>query len=69
MEIHVFKTNVTQRRLPTLKRLLAEREFVEKWSVDLQDRDRVLRVVCPDNTPAVAVREALTTAGLVAEEL
>lgn len=42
--ISVFKTNILERDLVTLKPVLDKFSGIDKWSVDLEDCENILRV-------------------------
>jgi hypothetical protein len=44
MEILLFKTNVDPCKLPTLRSILKKVDGIQKWTIDLDDCDRVLRI-------------------------
>lgn len=67
--IFVFKTNInTLYDKLVVKEVLTARLQIEEWSVDLQDCDRVLRVVTPCNTPNEII-ELITETGYECHEL
>lgn len=67
--ILVYRTNVDSgaHRDRLLSIFSSVRDIVE-WSIDLEDCDRVLRVVC-DGEPTIDVSAAMRTAGYECEEL
>jgi hypothetical protein len=46
MDIFLFTTNIQQSDLERLRALLEYTSGVEKWTIDLDDCDHVLRIVC-----------------------
>ena len=44
MDILLFKTNVDKRDLPALQSAMNNIAGVKKWTIDLNDCDRVLRI-------------------------
>ncbi len=69
MEIHVFKTDVhNKKRVSALAPHLENMSGVIKWNIDLHDVDKVLRVECV-SVPAGIIEESLHRAGFFCEEL
>jgi hypothetical protein len=69
MEVLVFKTNVSdQNRINKVATLLRAVPAVESWNFDLDDRDRVLRVVS-QGLPAGYIELLLQNGGIGCEEL
>ncbi|HZY35809.1 MAG TPA: hypothetical protein VFE53_04130 [Mucilaginibacter sp.] len=63
MEILIFKTDVTSRKKATrVGRLLASVQTIKQWTIDLEDCDKVLRVVATRVTPGF-VESLLMRAG------
>jgi hypothetical protein len=46
MDILLFKTNVDKRDLPVLQMAMNSVAGVKKWTIDLDDCDKVLRITC-----------------------
>jgi hypothetical protein len=46
MDIFLFTTNIQKSDLERLRALLEGTSGVEKWTIDLDDCDHVLRIVC-----------------------
>lgn len=46
MEILLFTTNIQRSDLAILSAVLEDVTGVEKWTIDLDDCDHVLRIVC-----------------------
>ena len=69
MEVPVFKTNIgSPDAKPLIARSLAPLAGVLRWSVDLGDRDRVLRVEAESVGPAEII-QSLASAGFCCEVL
>jgi len=69
VNIFVFRTNInTHLDKQVVKELLGNNEGIMEWSVDLQDCDRVLRVVTPTKT-AEDIIELITGTGYECHEL
>ncbi|MDB5136523.1 MAG: hypothetical protein JWP37_3126 [Mucilaginibacter sp.] len=63
MEILVFKTNVTsKRKVSKVSSLLTSFPTIEQWNFDLDDCDKVLRIVATGLNPG-SVESLLHTAG------
>lgn len=45
MNILLFQTNIEKDHLPVLHSLLDPIQDIERWSIDLDDEDKVLRIV------------------------
>jgi len=46
MDIFLFTTNIQTSDLERLRALLEDASGIEKWTIDLDDNDHVLRIVC-----------------------
>jgi hypothetical protein len=69
MEVLVFKTNVTSKRqVSKAGALLTSYPSIQQWNFDLDDCDKVLRVVATDLQPG-SVESLLQTAGFNCREL
>lgn len=69
MEIHVFKTNLASaRHISKVKPALNRHPFIKDWNVDLQDCDKVLRVVS-DNIPSTEIEQIILNSGYNCKEL
>lgn len=69
MEILVFKTNIRHKKhVSDLTRHMSTIEGIIRWNVDLDDKDKILRVEARDLSPRV-VEHTLLQAGYVCEEL
>jgi hypothetical protein len=63
MEILVFKTNVTsKKKVSKVKSLLTSFPNIQQWNFDLDDCDKVLRVVASELKPG-SVESLLNRAG------
>jgi len=63
MEILVFKTNVTsKKKVSKVSPLLTSVSNIQQWNIDLDDCDKVLRVVVTELKPG-SVESLLQTAG------
>jgi hypothetical protein len=69
IEILVFKTNLTDtKRISDIESLLDIHPHIVQWNVDLDDCDKVLRIVSR-NMAAQEVENMLLNAGYYCEEL
>ena len=69
MEILVFKTNLTDiKRIGDIETSLDVHPNIFQWNVDLNDNDRILRVVAND-IGGEEVENMLLNAGYYCEEL
>ena len=69
MEILIFKTNLSSTKsVKKIKNHLDEMEGIIQWNVDLEDRDKVLRVKTENLDPGF-IMELVTTKGFECEEL
>ena len=69
MQILVFKTNLTTTtHINTIGNTLNVHPAIQKWNVDLQDCDNILRIVTNDIAPK-DVETILLDAGYYCEEL
>ena len=68
-EILVFKTNIScKEELKKIGSILSEEKNIIRWTVDLEDVDKVLRIEC-DHIYPLSVIEILSDAGFTCEEL
>jgi hypothetical protein len=69
MEVYVFKTNVRYKKnvheLAVHLDMIAD---IKRWNVDLQDKDKILRIEASDLSPK-AVEQTLQNAGYFCLEL
>ena len=69
MQILVFKTNLTTtHQINNIGSTLNTHPAIQKWNVDLQDCDNILRVVA-NNIKPTDVKTILLDAGYFCEEL
>jgi cell fate (sporulation/competence/biofilm development) regulator YmcA (YheA/YmcA/DUF963 family) len=69
MEVLVFKTSVSKRKqINEVKTLLESIPAIDKWNFDLEDCDKVLRVVAANLSPR-QIERVLQTAGFDCQEL
>jgi hypothetical protein len=69
MEVFVFKTNINgMHNIEKLKTYFNNREEILRWSVDMQDIDKVLRVEAASTNPTEIIN-LVQTAGFECEEL
>jgi hypothetical protein len=69
MEVFVFKTNINGiHHIEKLKTYFNNRDEILRWSVDMQDIDKVLRVEAESDNPSDIIN-IVQTAGFECEEL
>ncbi len=69
MQVLVFKTNLTDRfHVSKVEPYLAVHPQIQRWNVDLQDCDNILRIETEQLLP-VEVEKLVTQAGYYCEEL
>jgi hypothetical protein len=69
MEILVLKTNIEVQDLPRIKQRFDRLSSIQKWTIDFDDCDRVLRIESPiENTLPVVISE-VEALGLVCADL
>lgn len=69
MNILIFATSVgSKEEVSRVQPLLSSVEGIRKWTFDLEDCDKILRVVSK-NIPARFIEELLQKAGFVCDEL
>ncbi len=69
IEIFIFKTNLTNTsHIKNVRPALNLHPYIKEWNVDLQDCDKILRVVA-ENIPATEVEGIISTAGYWCKEL
>lgn len=69
MDILVFKTNLRyKKQVHAVKSCLDNIEGIQRWNVDLLDKDKILRIEARDLSPR-AVEHTLLQAGYFCEEL
>ena len=69
MEVLVFKTDVTsKRKVNKVSALLTSFPAIQQWNFDLEDCDKVLRIVATNLHPR-SVESLLHTAGFSCSEM
>lgn len=69
MHISIFSTSIsTEEYLNVAARILNAIPGIRKWTVDLEDSDRVLRVIAYNVAPKT-IEEHLQRAGYICQEL
>ncbi|WEK36564.1 MAG: hypothetical protein P0Y53_03545 [Candidatus Pseudobacter hemicellulosilyticus] len=69
MDILVFKTNIRyQKHIHAVRDQLSAMQGIIRWNVDLQDKDKILRIEANDLSPRT-VEHTLVHAGYFCEEL
>ncbi|MDB4904332.1 MAG: hypothetical protein JWQ63_3613 [Mucilaginibacter sp.] len=69
MEILIFKTNVTSKKKASkVGTLLSSVQTIKQWNFDLEDCDKVLRIVATELKPSW-VETLLQTAGFTCQVL
>ncbi|WP_421829751.1 hypothetical protein [Larkinella sp.] len=74
MNVLVFRTNINSgQRLHKAACRLCKLRGICRWSVDMEDRDCVLRIEAPEDSPSPLTEQVvirlLTKAGIVCEVL
>ena len=68
-KILIFRTSITQRRdIKRIGELLAEFPQIDKWNVDFEDWEKILRIECRDIS-ALEISEVLRNNHIFATEL
>lgn len=68
MDVLIFRTNLTRRRLNALHQPLSDLLKGARWTIDWEDCDRVLRIET-NEIAATTVETCLRTVGVYCEEL
>jgi uncharacterized membrane protein len=68
MAIFIFKTNINKRLLKSTAQIFDVKDDIERWAVDLEDIDKVLRIKSTCNNPTILV-EKLAKIGVKCQEL
>lgn len=69
MEVLVFRTNVhRQEQIKKVGTLLSPVISIKDWNLDLNDRDKILRIVTT-GLPAAFIESLLESSGLYCQEL
>jgi hypothetical protein len=70
LKIQIFKTNVqTKSELHVLEPLFNSNSHILKWTIDLEDIDKVLKVESHDNLSETDIINLLKSGGFYCEEL
>jgi hypothetical protein len=69
MEILVLKTNIESDDLPRLKQQLGKIPDIQKWTIDLDDCDHVLRIESPTENLLPYIVQEVEALGLLCVEL
>ena len=70
MNVLVFKTNLEdQSKIRSVEPLLNNFKGLSDWSVDIEDIDKVLRLVVQNGVKELDLKEALQEKGILCEEL
>ena len=70
MKTFIFKTNINSRyEVDEIKPLLNNQPIISRWSVDMQDVDRVLKIVTKEDTCEHVFIDLVTSRGYACEEL
>ncbi|KAB2814003.1 hypothetical protein [Phaeocystidibacter luteus] len=68
MNVYVFKTSVEENTLEHVNQLLDGVLSGSSWSFDLEDRDKILRIVC-DELDTTLLTTCFNNEGFFIEEL
>ena len=70
MEVLVFKTNLRyKKQVSALTSQMSSLQGVLRWNVDLDDRDKILRIEADEECCPRKVEDTLVQAGYFCEEL
>jgi hypothetical protein len=69
MEILVLKTNIELDDLPRLKQQLGKIPSIQKWTIDLDDCDHVLRIESPTENLLPCIIQEVSALGLLCVDL
>lgn len=70
MNVLVYKTNVhTRHQLNYIQSVLKRFKDIKQWSIDMQDIDKVLRIVISNGVSEVEILNAVKSIGINCEEL
>lgn len=68
-QILIFRTTIEKTQdIGRVRALFATLPQIDRWNVDLEDREKILRIECREITP-VAISSALRSIDIFAEEL
>ena len=69
MKVLVFKTNIRfKKQINALQPHINTIDGITRWNVDLDDKDKILRIETPDLSPRL-IEHTLLQAGYFCEEL
>lgn len=69
MKILVFKTNIESTDLPRIKQTFDALPAIQKWTIDFEDCDRVLRIESPSENLLPLVISEVGALGLMCMDL
>ena len=70
MSVLIFKTNIKSRRKARMFGAIFRRHpFIYTWSIDFEDRDRVLRIESSEEIKSYDVVRLVTNHGFICEDL
>ena len=70
MEILIFKTNLRfKKQVSNVTSHLDNLDGIQRWNVDLMDKDKILRIEAGDHLCPRTVEQTLLQAGFYCEEL
>jgi hypothetical protein len=70
MNLYIFKTNInSSHAIFRLRKVLADRTFIKQWSIDLEDIDKVLKVLVRKDMNELELVSMIENSGIQCEEL
>ena len=70
MKLLIYKTNIkTLNRLKKVQSFLNNHPVIQRWSIDLEDIDKVLKIVAATKTAEPEILQWLGQRGIYCEEL
>ena len=70
MELLIFKTNIkTRKKVKTIKSLFEYQSSIIKWSIDLEDIDKVLKVNITETLNENDIKNLIKVKGFYCEAL
>ena len=70
MKIYIYKTNITsQQKVVQLSTILQQVPGISRWTIDMEDIDKVLRVEANDSVYEDQLMWQITAAGCFCEQL
>jgi len=70
MKLFIFRTNIeTRKKMNSLKPLFRQYASIGRWSLDLEDRDKVLRIEARGNLQENEVIDLVEEQGFYCEAL